>query len=393
MFAIKAIQTLDVYFFSLFLLVLISVKALNNSNAKAPQSRVFSVLIVLIFLIIVADCVTVFFDGRQGPRIRFVLAAASVFGYILQLLVCVAWFWYGRAVVFKDRKLFTPGTILEAVPAVFCVLVTIASSWTGWIFRIDANNNYSRGPLFALIPVASFFYLALGYFMIIWYRKNLEKRHFVALLSFALPPTLGGTVQTVFYGVTLLWPSMTMSILIIYLAIQNELLLLDYLTGINNRRSFDLELRRRVVNARNMRPFALMLVDIDNFRSINDRCGHVECDEALKRFAKLLSYCFYHDGFVCRYGGDEFAVLVELRNLEDMDFIRGRLQSKIDDWNAASTKDWRLSVSLGCAAYLPSDKLTADQFLVKVDRLLSLDKIVPGDRRFKGRKKNAVSWL
>jgi len=387
MFAIKTIQTLDVYFFSLFLLVLVSVKALNNSNAKAPQSRVFSVLIVLTFLIILADCIAVLYDGLEGSRIRILLAASSTFGYCLQVLICLFWFWYARALVFRDRKLFGAGSFIEAVPAAVCLAAVVASWRTGWIFSIDTNNNYARGPLFALIPAASFIYLALGYFIIIRYRKNLEKRHFVALLGFVLPPTIGGAVQTMFYGVSLLWPSMTVSILIIYLAIQNELLLLDYLTGINNRRSFDLELRRRVANARNMRPFALMLIDIDNFRSINDRYGHIECDEVLKTFAKLLSYCFYHDGFVCRYGGDEFAVLVELKRLEDMDFIRGRLQTKIDDWNAASMKEWRLSVSIGCSAYRTTEKLSADNFLVMVDRLLSLDKIVPGDRRFKGRKK------
>ncbi len=393
MFAIKAIQTLDVYFFSLFLLVLISVKALNNSNAKTPQSRVFSVLIVLTFLIIIADCITVLFDGQQGHRIRIVLAVASVFGYILQLLICVSWFWYARAIVFRDRKLFGVGSLIEAVPAVFCVLAAIASWWTGWIFHFDTQNHYSRGALFALIPAASFLYLGLGYFMIIWYRKNIESRHFIALLSFVLPPTIAGAIQTMLYGVTLLWPSMTISLLIIYLAIQNELLLLDYLTGINNRRSFDLELRRRVINARNMQPFALLLIDIDNFRLKNDRYGHIECDDTLITFAKLLSYCFFHDGFVCRYGGDEFAIIVDLQRLEDMDFIRGRLQSKIDDWNAASAKDWHLSVNIGCAAYLPSEKFTADHFLVTVDRLLSLDKIVPGDRRVKSRKKHASSWL
>jgi len=393
MFAIKAIQTLDVYFFSLFLLVLIGIKALNNSNARAPQSRIFSVLIVLIFLIIIADCISVFFDGQQGTHTSTLLAAASVFGYVLQLLICVAWFWYARAVVFPERRLFGAGTLVEASPAVLCVLAAIASPWTGWIFRIDAQNHYSRGPLFALIPAASFFYLGLGYFMIIRYRKNLEKRHFIALLSFVIPPTVGGAVQTLLYGVTLLWPSMTISLLIIYLAIQNELLLLDDLTGINNRRSFDLELRRRVLNARGMRPFALLLVDIDNFRKLNDSNGHIECDEVLKTFAKLLSYCFQYDGFVCRCGGDEFAVIVELAQLADMDFVRGRLQNKIDDWNAANAQDWRLSVSIGCAAYLPSDKLSADQFLFKVDRLLSLDKIVPGDRRFKGRKKNTAPRL
>jgi diguanylate cyclase (GGDEF)-like protein len=383
---IKSIQTLDVYFFSVLVLVLISIKTVNSSNRKTPQARVFSLLLVLNFLIICADCITILFDGVPGLTSRIFLVVASTFGYCLQVLICLFWFWYARAVIFPDRKLAGAITVIQGIPAFLCVVAAIISYRTGWIFLIDGQNHYHRGFFFDLIPAVSFLYLALCYYMILRYRKNIEKRHFVALLSFVLPPTVGGIIQTLLYGVILLWPSMTISLLIIYLAIQNELLLLDHLTGINNRRGFDEELRRRIVNAKSEVPFALLLLDINNFRSINDRYGHIECDEALKTLAKILVFCFLHDGFVCRYGGDEFAVIVTLKQLQDMDSIRQRLQARIDTWNAASDKSWSLSVSIGLAPFMVSEGLNQDGFLVKVDRLLTLDKIVPGDRRIRGRR-------
>ena len=383
---IELIQSLDVYIFSLFILLLVGVKSLNGPTGRTPQSRAFSMLLALNFLIIVADCVTVVFDGYPGAAMRFALVTASLFGYCLQVLICLFWFWYARLVVFPDRKPLGRTAMLQGLPAIPCLLVAVFSCRAGWFFSYDAANVYHRGPLFALIAATSYLYLALGYFMIIRYRENLDRRHFLALLCFALPPSAGGLVQMFLYGVSLLWPSMTISLLIIYMAIQNDLLLLDYLTGINNRRSFDYALRRRVASARNGSPFALLLVDLDNFKSVNDRLGHRECDEILRTFARILKDFFRHTGFVARYDGDEFAAIVDIADIHDAGKIKERLQSRLDEWNARSGKPWKLSVSMGCAPFIPSEKVTHDIFMMQVNKLLSLDKIIPGSHRFAGRR-------
>jgi len=383
MFSIKVIQTLDVYFFSLLILCMIGIKTFNNPNGKTPQSLAFKILLCLNFLIIIADCITVVFDGWSGFSIRIVLMTATVFGYSMQVLICLFWFWYARMLIFRERKLRRHATFFQCLPAMGSILVAIASCWTCWLFRYDAENHYSRGPFFPLIIGVSFLYVVIGYYIIIKYRRNLEKRYFNALVSFALPPALGGLVQSFVFGVSLIWSCATISLLIIYLAIQNELISLDYLTGINNRMSFDLMLRRKILNAKNSSPFVLMLLDIDNFRSINDRYGHSECDLALISFARILNDCFRREGFVARYGGDEFAVILDAQFNRDLDESMKALQERIDSWNASSGKPWVISYSVGYAPYLAIERLSADAFIMKVDKLLILDKIVPGERRFR----------
>jgi len=387
MIFVKTVQNLDVYLFSLFLLALISGKNLGNPSGKSPQSRVFSILIFLNFAIIIADCVAVLFNRHQGTAIRMLLMGSTVFGFCTQVTICLFWLLYARAMVFYNRKSRRIILAIQALPALGCIAIAILSCWTGWFFRYDGANRYERGPLFLLVAGISYLYIVLGYFLIIRYRKNLDKRHFAALMSFALPPCVAGVVQTFLYGVNLIWASTTFSLLIIYMAIQNESLLLDYLTGINNRRSFEQELRRRIANAKNSSPFALMLVDLDNFRSINDRYGHVECDEALRSFAKILGRCFGRNDFIARFEGDEFAVIAAMNRLQDLHLIGSRLQGRIDEWNHSSGKPWKLSVSIGSAPYIPSEKLSMDNFVAQVDKLLCLDKIVPGERRFRGRRR------
>lgn len=85
----------------------------------------------------------------------------------------------------------------------------------------------------------------------------------------------------------------------------------DYLTGLANRRRWDHELTNACGHARAKdQPLAVLLIDIDRFKDINDRNGHAGGDEALRTVASLLTAQAHPTGFVARLGGDEFAVLL-----------------------------------------------------------------------------------
>jgi diguanylate cyclase (GGDEF)-like protein len=87
--------------------------------------------------------------------------------------------------------------------------------------------------------------------------------------------------------------------------------LVDPLTGISNRRAFlqdgEVRLRRQTVDPR---PIAVMLLDLDNFKSINDRFGHAIGDRVLQRFAEVASNCMRRADLFGRLGGEEFAAVL-----------------------------------------------------------------------------------
>lgn len=85
----------------------------------------------------------------------------------------------------------------------------------------------------------------------------------------------------------------------------------DGLTGLNNRRRFDARLKEAFqLLRRNERGFGLLLIDVDHFKSINDRHGHPVGDEVLRRLGRLLMQSTRITDFVARYGGEEFVVLL-----------------------------------------------------------------------------------
>ena len=108
----------------------------------------------------------------------------------------------------------------------------------------------------------------------------------------------------------------------------------DGLTDLLNRNSFE---RVQQVYDKGDRPFALIIVDVDIFKSVNDTYGHAVGDEILKKVAKLLTNAFRSIDYVCRIGGDEFAVImVEMTSdlsytiVEKIDFVNKELSEPTD---------------------------------------------------------------
>lgn len=122
----------------------------------------------------------------------------------------------------------------------------------------------------------------------------------------------------------------------------------DPLTGLRNRRFFDETLRDHVQAARRyQRPLTLLLIDVDQFKKINDDFGHVVGDEILSSFAQLLRATLRKSDIPCRYGGDEFAVLLPETTLQEAQHLVERIHRAIDQSEMTPT----YSVSIGFAEF------------------------------------------
>jgi diguanylate cyclase len=107
--------------------------------------------------------------------------------------------------------------------------------------------------------------------------------------------------------------------------------LVDPLTGLRNRRSFDIMLSSAVAAARNSgQPLCLIIADIDHFKSINDRYGHPTGDEVLKWFARILSANVKGRDTVARYGGEEFAIILAQTTLENATTIAEQIKAQLN---------------------------------------------------------------
>jgi diguanylate cyclase (GGDEF)-like protein len=91
----------------------------------------------------------------------------------------------------------------------------------------------------------------------------------------------------------------------------------DALTGLANRREFEYRLEQALHNlTRQSGRHALMFLDLDQFKLVNDTCGHAAGDELLRHICALLQSCLREGDTLARFGGDEFGILLENCGLE-----------------------------------------------------------------------------
>ena len=142
----------------------------------------------------------------------------------------------------------------------------------------------------------------------------------------------------------------------------------DQLTGLFNRRRFDQELKRELARAGRYASHAAVLsLDIDNFKSINDAAGHAAGDAVLTEMAQVLRDHVRPTDVVARLGGDEFAVLLSAIEPKEARVAAEHLLSAIHNRRVLyGGKTFRMTASIGVAAF-ESDDATAGEVLVNAD--------------------------
>ncbi|MDM8559359.1 diguanylate cyclase [Candidatus Parabeggiatoa sp. HSG14] len=127
-------------------------------------------------------------------------------------------------------------------------------------------------------------------------------------------------------------------------------MMIDQLTQIHNRRAFDIFLKQEIARSkRYQKPFSLILVDIDHFKRINDNHGHLVGDSVLVLMAKLLKeYCRESD-CICRWGGEEFIILLPELEENLVNKVAERIREAVEKYKFPV--DWQVTISLGVATF------------------------------------------
>ena len=159
----------------------------------------------------------------------------------------------------------------------------------------------------------------------------------------------------------------------------------DSLTSCFNRRGFDEHLQVELRRAhRYERSAALMLVDLDGFKHINDELGHQAGDHVLRRFAALLTSTFRNTDVVSRYGGDEFAVIFPETTTDEAVGLAQRVRKLLGRTFPDDIVPRDVTASFGIASY-PRDALSAEELVGIADRALysaksgGRDRVVPAE--------------
>lgn len=335
--------------FMVMLLSLIAVHACLKLDTKAHVHRLFLSLIFLTVLILILEILSVLLNSSN--YINFIIAHKLVdtLGFTLTPMVPIFAVLYVYKRTNKYKKINIKKLFWFSVPFLINTIVSLGSFKFNWIFSITNENIYVRGPLFFVSPVTSYCYYIINILYLYESRARLNREELFILSLLTITPALLSFFQLYYFIYLTIWNSVAIAVVINYIYIVHSQTKLDPLTGLGNRLAYDDYLA--MLCRKNNIVLAVLNIDLDDFKSINDAFGHHEGDKVLRLFARQLEEVFEGKGVPIRFGGDEFIVLINENQREVVDRYIRTLDTNINAYNESNDMPYRIKFSYGITIF------------------------------------------
>lgn len=362
---------------SMVLMLIVMFSLRKNKASKNLSDKLFFYICFAIFGSSLIEMITYLLDFTTFRGAKSVNRVANVAMFIVNTVSPYLWALYVHYKIFNSKKkLFRIAKILF-IPFAGMIILSFANLFTDVFFSITENNSYQRGSFYFASIVIHYLYLLYSIVLIFSQRKVISSAIYLPLLCFMILPVIGTVLQFVLFGQSLLWISTAISMVIIYNCVQSDYANTDYLTRVFNRKHLDKYITRECTKKREC-TLAGLMIDLNDFKRINDDFGHVEGDAALQDCVYVLKEVLGYKRYLARYAGDEFISLFEVDSKEEVEQIIKHIYSELNRFNAVSRKDYTVSVSVGYALFNNDSDISATKFIKEMDAAMYKEK-----RRFK----------
>ena len=260
MFTTNLIYNVFINLFCIAILIVLCFDSLKNYEKNSLQYKIYMMVLYSTIFMLVLDMFSRF-DGRPGTIYPVINHIGNFFVFLLNPVLPSLWLLYVYFQIFKEVKIKRLVYLLLVVNLANAVMV-VFSQFYGWYYYIDSENIYHRGRFYLVTVSITIALMFAAYVLIIFNRKRIEKKYYSSLLLFGIPPSICIALHIIFYGISILLAGIVLSILIVYLNIQNESIYTDYLTRINNRKSLDIYLRGKINSCTGTKSFSAILLFI-----------------------------------------------------------------------------------------------------------------------------------
>ncbi len=358
---------IDINIYAVLILIVVLTSLYIKKNEKVLSTRYFILLTYSVILLLLLECLTWTVNGKPG-RINHHLNYWANFTFLLlNPLPPVLWLCYLDMTVYNSpQRLRKRGYYL--LPLILSAILMGISVFTGFVFSVGPENLYERGKGIAVLAAINFCLFFVGFLIVFRQKESMERRAMFSLFSFSVIPVFAAVLQLLFYGSLLIWSSIALCVLISFIFLEIQHLNKDDLTGLYNRKQIDGRIQARINGRGRQSGFAVILIDLDDFKLINDTYGHPEGDKALVIFSNILLQSFKREDLISRYGGDEFLIVLKSDGTENIESILKRLDERVEEFNAKNVKPYRIRFSAGFEIYNSETHTDYTELLQAVDR-------------------------
>lgn len=352
-------------------LVILLMHAHYKMNKKTDTNRLFMWVMSSTLSILLLEVLSVVLNNPNHVEWIRYHKFVNMVGFVIAPIIPFIGYLFVRKWLNRFSKDIIPINWLLLLPLIVNGIGSILSYKWGFIFHVTNSNVYERGPWFFILPTVSYFLFAYNLWFIYKYRKRLYQSEIVVMSAFYIAPAIFTYVQLRYAFILTTWNSAAIIVIMTYVFILNDQCYRDNLTGLENRMAY--EHYAQNLNTKRLRRVSIMFIDLDNLKAINDQFGHQAGDDILKSFACLLRTCFPTAKKLIRLGGDEFLVVLEANNSENLLVYIEHLVQLAEEQNKQMNKNYQIEFSFGLVKHESGEAI--EQLLKRADQQMYAHKL------------------
>ncbi len=348
-----------------FLLVSLLLNYGRKHQDAGESNKLFKWMLITNLMQCIVEPVTLIIDGKMFAGAIEIATLLNAFLYMNNIIFSVLWAFYADAKVRRGKPGNRTVRILMLIPAAVIVTAAMVNLLTPVFFRITQDNVYERTWGFIPAYVLTYFYLLMGTLTIYLHRKKTEQYNFMPVFTFLFPVLTASVIQFLVPGISLIWVGAAIGLTSAYMSLLDESALTDRLSGLFSRHYFNMYLSRLPSRFKEGKPLVGMMLDVDDFKRINDAHGHLTGDDAIMAVGHILRRAIEADHMIFRYAGDEFVVIMPLERESDVNNIVARIHNESEHFNLTQQKPYKIRFSVGYTFLRAGDDPNA--FVARMD--------------------------
>lgn len=360
----------DLLVYSIIINIILYFYLRSHSTRENYSARLFRGVMLLIAMITTFEVVswmTGELDNQRQIPIHYWSNALFLASTALPAGFSIAYLDYK---IFNNKEKSLRRLVYYLIPTYINIGMAIYNHFDrGFLFYIADNNQYYRGIGVNISMASTYVMLIAVVIFFLRYKQLIRGRVAQAIIILFFLPVIGSLLQTMAYGTTLGMPSYTLSGLIIFLILEKDEMSKDPLTNLYTRSNMESRLRYKL---KSLEPFTVMIIDMNDFKQINDSFGHAEGDCVLVKAAEILTRSTNIEDMICRYGGDEFLMIIECPQDIGEEVIR-RVDHQLALLNE-SNPQYRVEMSYGYQFVKQPGDVELSALLHDIDRKMYDDK-------------------
>lgn len=343
----------------LFLLLYrIRIAQTNQFDEKA-----YYFMLIVTFIATINETLSFIIDARPGFIFHILQYISNTISSASSGIIGYCWCLFVEYHIHRNFERIKKKSRILAIPLIIAtILIIINLLGTGIIFDISKENVYTRGPMNFILYIFVFVYYIESIYTVHKAKYDSILVEFFPIYYFIIPCMIGTMIQGFFFGVSTIWLCVAIAFILVYIENQISVSFIDDLSGLYNRKYMNHYLNK-LQSDKNRHVYGFLL-DINEFKAINDTYGHLTGDRALIKFGKILQHSIDKDSVAIRMGGDEFVIFAKLKSDEEALALKKQIKYNVRQFNIKSKEPFHLSFSIGIAKF---NGKNTDAFLSAMD--------------------------